>query len=95
MDGCQDGNVASITVQRGRSHKNQRINFDISKERKVAVSIQDYVNRLIQDFPAERSAEAATSATKHFFEIKENLKRLNNDRASLFHLIDAKSVYLC
>jgi hypothetical protein len=90
------GKEAPITVHRGKVHDYLGMTLDFSKPKKVKVNMTDYLEDLLADAPADMRGEAATPAANHLFEVNtEDPVLLDEERATIFHHIVAKTLFLC
>jgi len=91
----QDEEIGKIKISRGKTHKFLWINFDFRIPGSVVISMKDYVKDMIKTFPEEVVKTTATPAAEHLFKIREEVDKLDEKLASLYHTIAAKGLFLC
>ena len=72
-----------LTVHRGRVHDYLGMRFDFSKEGEVFISMEPYINDLLNDTGIDDTAD--TPATSDLFEIEGESKPLSNSERESFH----------
>jgi len=55
----------------------------------------NYIQNMLDELPLEIQSIARTLAVSHQFDLNPEGKKLNVERAQLFHHIVAKLLYLC
>ena len=89
------GKEAPLTVQRGDIHEYLGVKMDFSKKGKVIFSMDDYVERLLEEAPEDMKGLATSPAANHLFTIRKDAVPLDAERADTFHHLTAKLLYLC
>ncbi|CAJ1961178.1 unnamed protein product [Cylindrotheca closterium] len=89
------GKEAPLKIQRGHVHKYLGVTIAFSKKGKVKFSMDDYINRLLEEAPEDMKGLATSPAANHLFQVKDEPVLLDSKRAELFHHIMAKLLYLC
>ena len=79
------GNIAKMTITRGKVHKYLGMNIDYSSPGMVIFSMIDYIGKMIDDITEAMKGESSTPAAHHLFEITEDAKKLPQADAHLFH----------
>ena len=91
----QDDKVGKVKVSRGKEHKYLGIILDYSTPGCIKVDMQKYVLDMIATFPIAINKSAATPASQHLFEVRDDCKKLDDKHANLFHTITAKGLFAC
>jgi hypothetical protein len=86
---------APLTVTRGKVHEYLGMNLDFSKESKVIVTMDTYIQGVLDEAPEDMSGIASSPAASHLFQINNlNPERLEKVTAELFHTMVAKLLFL-
>ena len=84
-----------MTVTRGNQHEYLGMILDYSEPRKVKIDMQDYVQKILNDFIVNLDDQKAKkSAAEHMFNVRENANKLNKKKAQEFHTMVKKSLFL-
>ena len=89
------GKEDPLTITRGKVHDYLGMTFDYSTTGKVAITMQDYIERMLDDLPQDMNGTAATPAASHLFDVNPGAVRLDHNTADLFHTTVAKLLFLC
>jgi Reverse transcriptase (RNA-dependent DNA polymerase) len=81
-----------ITAHKGTMHSYLGQTFDFSLLKKVKVTMEGYVNDMLEEYQIEGCA--ATPATDKLFNVDDSSELLSKDRAEDFHSRVAKMLYL-
>lgn len=95
MDDLYGGDMAPLTVNRGYVHAYLGMELDFKKPGKVMVKMLEYVRDLLLEAPGDFSGEAATPAAAHLFEVDLEATKLCPEKATTFHHLVAKALFLC
>ena len=79
------GNIAKMTITRGKVHKYLGMNIDYSSPGMVIFSMIDYIGKMIDDITEVMKGKSSTPAAHHLFEITEDANKLPQADAYLFH----------
>ena len=79
-----------LTITRGKKHTYVGIDIDFSTDGRVDLSMKDYLQECVDDFPEDTSSPVATPASNHLFDVDDSSKLLTEEKAILFHQIVAK-----
>ena len=90
----EDKEIGLVKVSRGKKHKFLGMDFDFSDKHKVKISMRSYIEDMINVFPEEIYKTAATPAAAYFFKVR-NIEKLDEEKASIYHTITAKGLFLC
>ena len=95
-DKYKEKDIGKLKAARGKKHTYLGIDLDYSKPGKVSLSMIKYVKEIIEAFPnqEEIKKKATTPAAPHLFQVRE-VKKLDKDKAKIFHHIVAKGLFLC
>jgi len=61
----------------------------------VSIDMKDYVKEAINEFSESITRSAATPATRHLFDVRDDAKKLDKEQADMFHSTVAKLLYIC
>ena len=91
------GAEAPLTKTRGKVHEYLGMTIDFSEPGKVKFTMIDYIQRMLNDLPADMDGEAATPASNHLFEVNPDSANMQLDAttADFFHHNAAKLLFLC
>jgi hypothetical protein len=87
--------IGKLKVSRGKIHNYLGMVLDFTVPGEVKINMVDYVKKMVQDFPDESKAKAATPAAMHLFEVNDDAKRISEEDAILFHNLVARGLFLC
>lgn len=88
--------MAPLTVTRGKIHDYLGMTIDYSIPGKVQVSMEDYINSMLEALSADMSGKLATPAGNHLFQVNTQGTKLDEEAAIiLFHHNTAKLLFLC
>ena len=89
------GKEASLTVARGETHDNLGMTFDYIILGKVKIMMPDFVQGVLDECPEDlMKGPSSTPAANHLFNVDPECKKLGNEKASRFHHLTAKLLYL-
>jgi hypothetical protein len=90
------GKEAPLTVTRGKVHDYLGMQLNFSEQKKVKVSMFDYIDSMLKELPDDMDGEALTPAGNHLFQVNESDPEcLSTELADLFHHYTAKLLFLC
>ena len=86
---CYLGNIygTKLSMHMGRKHDYMGVVMEFCEDRALEISMFNYLNNVIEDFPEVIRGRAATPAHDKLFEIRddEEVKKLNKEQALAFH----------
>ena len=82
-----------LTMTKGNKHEYLGVTYEL-EDTEVAVSMFQFIDEMLEEFPEEIKSSSATPAADHLFKIREDGKRLSEEQASLFHHFTAKLLFL-
>jgi Reverse transcriptase (RNA-dependent DNA polymerase) len=91
----QYGKEAPLVVTRGKVHEYLGMTLDFSVLGKCRVSMDGYVDEIVEEFLPKSSLTANTPAASHLFDVNDKCKKLDVQEASVFHQVTAKLLFLC
>ena len=92
----QDDEIGKVKTSRGKVHKYLGMTLDYSISGKVQIKMLDYIKEMINAFPEEITRETNTPAGAHLFNVrKNNISLLVEEKATTFHTITAKGLFVC
>ena len=81
-----------VSIRKGETHSYLGQTFDFSAKGKVKITMEGYVNDLLNLYPA--SGSAATPANNDLFKISTESEQLSVEKSSEYRTIVAKFLYL-
>jgi hypothetical protein len=69
----------------GTVHDYLGMTFDFSFDDKVRINMNQYLLKVIKEFPQDISGMCALPASDHLYKIQENGKKLNEELVEAFH----------
>ena len=90
----EDTEIGKVKVSRGKKHKFLGMNFEFTKDGKVCVKMEEYIQDMIDSFPDKVLKKATTPAAAHLFQVRDTVK-LDEEQAGKYHTIVAKGLFLC
>ena len=91
----EDPDIGMVKVTRGKIHNFLGMTLDYSSDGEVKIDMVEYVKRMIECFPDQDIKTATTPAANHLFQVRDDVKVLEEDRAIKFHNLVAKGLFLC
>ena len=89
------GKVADLTIARGRVHNFLGMKIDFSKKGKVMISMQSYIEQILDEVPDDMAGTATSPAADHLFKVRANPTLLSPKSAELFHHIVTQLLFVC
>jgi len=87
------GQERAVTGTRGKKHVYLGMLLDYGKEGEVKVDMREYIQDMVDEFPAVLKGKAATPANESLFKVGVS-KKLDPMRAEVFHTFTAKALFL-
>ncbi len=69
----------------GTVHNYLEMTFDYSLDGKVRINMNQYISKVIKEFPQEILGMCTTPAADHLYKIQENGKKLIEEMVEAFH----------
>ena len=91
----EDKDIGLVKISRGKKHKFLGMEFDFTDIGAVKIDMKSYVLDMIKSFPEKVTTKAATPAAVHLFQMREDATKLSEEKASIYHTITAKGLFLC
>jgi len=88
------GKESPLTTTRGKVLEYLGMTLDYSTKGKVKISMYDYIDKLLMELPSDMNGAVKTPAASHLFNVNKDAKKLQEDKAQLFHHLVAKLLYL-
>jgi len=88
------GKESLLTTTRGKVLEYLGMTLDYSTEGKVKISMYNYIDKLLTELPSDMNGAVKTPAASHLFNVNKDAKKLQEDKAQLFHHLVAKLLYL-
>ena len=86
--------VGEMTVKRDKIHDYLGVTLNFSKEGKLIVNTEEYINEILTGLPEDMNGVATTPAADHLFKTRSDAPKLNKERAELFHSVTAQIIFL-
>ena len=87
------GRVGDLTVNRGMVHDFLGMKLDFSEEGTFVVDMEQYFNEMLPDLPDDMNGTAATPAAEHLFKTRDDVPKLDEEHAALFHRVTAQLLF--
>ena len=88
------GKVGEMTVRRGKIHDYLGMKLDFSKPKQFVIDMEDMIDEILSDVPEDMGGVATTPAADHLFKVRDNVKKLPQDVADLFHRKTAQLLFV-
>jgi hypothetical protein len=88
------GKVGEMTVRRGKIHDYLGMKLDFSKPKQFVVDMEDMIDEILSDVPEDMGGVATTPAADHLFKVRDNVKKLPQEVADLFHRKTAQLLFV-
>lgn len=92
------GDVTKVKPSRGKKHDYLGMKFDYSESGAIKIDMADYIEKMIEEFPAKEElgiANAKTPAAEYLFKINKNGVKLDSKKKEIFHTTVAKALFVC
>jgi hypothetical protein len=87
------GKVGDLTVNRGKVHDYLGMELDFSDEKSFLVDMEKYFDEVLKDLPEDMDGIAVTPAAEHLFKTRDDVAKLDEERAALFHRVTAQLLF--
>jgi hypothetical protein len=95
----EDKEITKLKPSRGKIHDYLGITLDYTTKGKVKISMQDYIDKMLQEFPyidqVNKVKKVSTPAADYLFSINPQAEKLSNELKDEFHTTVAKGLFLC
>ena len=91
---ASDG-VGQVKTSRGKVHNYLGMVLDFTEPGAVRISMEDYVERMLESFPGGVKGTAATPAAQYLFSTREMVQPLKEERSAIYHTMVAKVLFAC
>ena len=95
----EDSEITKLKPSRGKIHDYLGITLDYSEKGKVKISMLDYIDKMLQEFPymdqVKQLKRVATPAAEHLFTVNDKAEKLSEGMKEEFHTTVAKGLFLC
>jgi hypothetical protein len=89
------GKESPLVVTRGLIHEYLGMTLDYSQSGKCRISMDGYVQKIIEEHLPKDMAHASTPAASHLFEVNDKQVKLDLQQSNLLHQVTAKLLFLC
>ena len=86
-------NISTVKKLRGKVHKYLGMTLDYTENEVVKISMQDYIESLIREFPYELKKDSKYPWNKDLFKITDS-KELPKQQKEIFHTFVAKCLFM-
>ena len=90
-----DDGISEAKATRGHRHDYLAMVLDYSRPGVLQIDMTSYVKGMIEDFPAKLEGEGGVPWTGKMFTVDAKSKRLDDERARIFHTFVMKGMFLC
>ena len=87
--------IGEVKVTRGHRHNYLAMVLDFSRPGVLQLDTTNYVKGMVANFPAKLEGEGAIPWTPKLFAVDNKSKRLDDERATIFHTFVMKGMFLC
>ena len=88
------GKVGELTVRRGNIHDYLGMKLDFLDAGSFVVDMEDYLDGMLEELPDDMGGSASTPVADHLFRTRENVPKLDEERAELFHQVTAQMLFV-
>ena len=89
------GKEAPLTITQGKMHDYLGMVIDYTVPGKVKFTMKDFIQGVLDECPGElMKGASATLAANHLFNVNPDCNKLGEEKASQFHHLTAKLLYL-
>jgi hypothetical protein len=88
------GKEVPITITRGKVHDYLGMVLDYTEEGRVKITMNQYVEEILDELPSDMDGEAPTPAAAHLFQVDPNAEKLGEEQREMFHRNVAKLLFL-
>ena len=89
------GNEAPLTIHRGKLHEYLGMTLCYDTPGTVRIVMTDYVQGMVDELPDDMIGHAFTPAPTHLFDVNDESRKLDEEKAIMFHHNVAKLLFLC
>ena len=94
-DQYEDPEIGKVKISRGKVHDYLGMVLDFTIPGNVQINMKKYVEKMVDDFPETLESKVTTPAALHLFNVRDNVKVLEEEHAMLFHNLTARGLFLC
>jgi Reverse transcriptase (RNA-dependent DNA polymerase) len=84
--------LGKVRATRGKVHNYLGMTLDYSTPKKLKLSMQDYIEKMINEFP-EALKDSNCPWNENVFKVNEEAEKLSKDKSELFHKFVAKGLF--
>ena len=92
--GYMGGIYGEMTKQSEKRLTYLGMDLNFEKPGEVSISIESYINKILEEFPEPITEDAATCTGTHLFTVNKNGKKISDERDILFHRFVAKLLFI-
>ena len=89
------GHESPLTTSRRKVLDYLGMKIDYQQKRKMKFVMYEYIDKILEELPADMSGLAMTPASNYLFNTDPGCKKLTEEKGQLFHHLVAKLLYLC
>ena len=87
--------IGEVKVVRGHRHDYLAMVLDYTNPGVLKIDMTKYVKAKIEDFPMKLEGKSTCPWTNKLFTVDAKLKKLDEERARVFHTFVMKEMFLC
>jgi Reverse transcriptase (RNA-dependent DNA polymerase) len=88
------GKISPLVVTRGKVHDYLGMTLDFSTDGCCVVRMDDYVESVLEEAPADMDGEVETPAADHLFNVRTDAPKVTKEVGDLFHSLTARLLFL-
>ncbi len=91
-----EDDVGKVKVNKGVVHDYLGMKLDYTNKGKIIIDMKDYVKDMVESFPYQDKLkrEFNTPAAPHLFDVRDDVEKLSEKKAQVFHTTVAKGLFL-
>ena len=90
-----EDDVGEVKVSRGKRHDFLGVDLDFSSDGDFKIDMAKYATKMTEDFPDDGKRTATAPAALHFFNVRDDVEKLSEEDAVLFHNLVARGLFSC
>jgi hypothetical protein len=87
-----DAKLGRVRATRGKIQNYLGVTLDYSTSKKLKLKMQDYIEKMIKEFP-ETLKDSNCPWNENLFKVNEEAERLSKDKSEIFHKFVAKGLF--
>jgi hypothetical protein len=91
---ASDG-IGEVKATSGLKHDYFGMALDNTLPGSLKMDMTQYVNAMVEEFPEELSSKPTCAWNENIFTVNKDAKKLNKEKAAIFHTFVMKGMFLC